>query len=97
MSVFIKGMDKPTDCFRCQLRTGKYCGVLTENEQCVDNGILPHCPITEVKIPHGRLIDENQVETVYGKSMTTHYQGYISRTEQITHTDAPTVIEAEVE
>ena len=65
MSILIKGMNKPTACYKCQLKTGKYCGILTENEKCADDGVLPHCPIVEAPTPHGRLIDKDKLEDVF--------------------------------
>ena len=60
-------------------------------------GDRKHYKLVEVTEPHGPLIDESQIKTVYGEAMVTRHQGYTSRTEKITHTDAPTVIEAEGE
>lgn len=96
MGVYIKEMNKPTDCFRCPLRTGKYCGVLTENERCVDNGVLPHCPITEVKTPHGRLID---ADAVTEKMWQAENESCFYELDDVVSVDdidnAPTVIERE--
>ena len=61
MNTLVKGMKKPTACYKCPLRTGKYCGILTENEKCANDGILPHCPIIEISEPHGRLIDIDKI------------------------------------
>lgn len=50
--------------------------------------------VIEVKTPHGRLIDESKIESVFIDELFT---GYHTRTKVITGADAPTVIEAEVE
>jgi len=101
-SVLIKGMKKPTACYKCPLRTGKYCGILTENEKCADDGVLPHCPIVEVPTPHGRLIDAYEVM----KSIKEDYCDSCEYKPTMCHDchisdvlfiidDAPTVIESE--
>lgn len=98
MGVYIKGMILPKDCREClqgfAIQIG--CNRMKDGKISYHNR-REDCPLVEVKTPHGRLIDEGQIKTVYGEAMITRYQGYISRTEKITHTDAQTVIEAEVE
>lgn len=48
MSILIKGINKPQNCWDCwfELCTGKY----------PDN-----CPLVEVPTPHGRLIDADKL------------------------------------
>jgi len=62
MSVLVKGMNMPKKgCCGCPLRTGRYCGQMTENElvqQYVERYERhPDCPLVEIPTPHGRLID----------------------------------------
>lgn len=58
--------------------------------------------VIKVEEPHGRIVDESKINTVYGQKdiLTTSYyglhtDGFLSVTEFITGTDAPTIIEAE--
>ena len=53
MTIIIKGMKPPKyGCANCRLRTGKYCGQITENENVEkyvhDCTRHPDCPIIEV-------------------------------------------------
>ena len=98
MGIYVKYMEMPEGCVTCYLKHD-----CCDFKQQISSGNiikyidkrLDACPLIEVTEPHGRLIDESQIKTVYGEAMTTRYQGYISRTEKITHTDAPTIIESE--
>lgn len=52
MGIYIKGINVPKDCDSCDIV--KDCPLW----YCTDIGARhPECPITEVKEPHGRLID----------------------------------------
>ena len=57
MTIYIKGVDIPTNCTDCRYRPLVGCNPYQ------DNGLSPSdhrhrtCPITEVPEPHGRLID----------------------------------------
>ena len=53
--------------------------------------------IIEVTEPHGRIIDESEIKTVYGRELLKHNNGYTTAIHRIDFTDAPTVIEAEGE
>ena len=71
MSVIIKGMDMPENCWDCKLVDSEYC-------TCVPMGLgfyiddyyvgdynserAPFCPLGEVPTPHGRLIDYDAVD-----------------------------------
>ena len=56
MGVFVKGMGMPERCGQCFLRVGN-C------EQRIYMERRPKgCPLVEVKEPHGRLIDEENVK-----------------------------------
>lgn len=52
MGVYIKGATKPTSCGECFIGTRYMCEHVESFEDC---------PMTEVKEPHGRLIDEDEV------------------------------------
>ena len=52
MSILIKGMEMPTNCFDCKMRMAIGCiGVLQYQNTRMPNGPLHELP------PHGRLID----------------------------------------
>lgn len=53
--------------------------------------------IVEVTKPHGRIIDESEIKTVYGREVPKRNNGYTIVIQRIDFTDAPTVIEAEDE
>ena len=83
MSVLIKGIKKPKDCYTCKFKDINDCKlwvIMNFGE------IHPECPIVEVKTPHGRLIDADKLflpQEDMGSKMALSY--------------APTVIEAEGE
>ena len=57
MSILIKGMEMPTSCGDCKLRTAVgCCGNLPHNTR------MPNCPLVPVP-PHGRLIDADALRT----------------------------------
>lgn len=66
MSVIVKNMEMPNSCIAC--RFGKETNYLGDfEEKCLVNGKcgyisikkprLDTCPLTEIKEPHGRLVD----------------------------------------
>ena len=72
MSVLIRGMQIPSECSKCFLidygtMTGEtYCEVngktLAESYRPIKfDGRPDWCPLVEVKEPHGRLIDEDEI------------------------------------
>lgn len=52
MSVIVEGVDLPTSCEYCELRTGMYCTVLDINdyifEFCEKNERPSFCPLTQL-------------------------------------------------
>ena len=68
MGIYINGVAMPTNCTDCRYRPLVGCNPYQ------DNGLSPSdhrhrtCPLTEVKEPHGRLIDADFEEAHY-KSM----------------------------
>ena len=90
MSVYIKGLEMPTNCSRqgCPLfaciaayKTGMICTVL--NEYVEKGKKNPRCPLVHVP-PHGRLID---ADALIATERETFEDYHIS--------EAPTIIEAE--
>ena len=72
MSVLIKGMEMPKSCEYCDLCTSDgYCiatggdslwDVLSEGAEYFPTGWkYEGCPLVEVPVPHGGLLDENDV------------------------------------
>ena len=58
MSVIIKGMEMPENCYYCDLGIYEYpCGFTNQEHLCED-GRPPDCPLVEVP-KHGRLIIED--------------------------------------
>lgn len=63
MSVLIKGMTRPKNCFECHLTKwiddGR-AGCFVDNK--IHDASRPiDCPLVEISEPHGRLIDESRV------------------------------------
>ena len=91
MSVLIKGMKKPENCWECQIGVNATfheasCPfaerIVTRDEFDMHSGIHPDCPLVEVPEPHGRLIDAEVVNSALKKRL-------------LAVDTAPTVIEAE--
>lgn len=116
MSVLIKGMEMPSECEYCPLcryyhdSKNIWCNALNvilkrqwDNAECTHLNIprREDCPLVEVPVPHGRLIDKDQFDDVrqeYIKSysdmdLDIYFKGV---TDCFNFLDeAPTVIEAE--
>lgn len=61
MSVLIKNMTKPNDCFDCIFSD--------EESRCMfgcDMFGRDDCPLIEVPTPHGRLIDADEIIRIWG-------------------------------
>jgi len=56
MSVIVRGMKMPKDCFECMVD----CPVGTQ--RFIVKGRPRGCPLVEIPTPHGRLILENGEE-----------------------------------
>ena len=84
MSVFIKGIKKPKNCFSCDFNSSDcYCKI---NHGTIDRDFWDcdkECPIVEISVPHGDLIDRDFLKKY--NVFNYLYKAY----------DAPTVIEAE--
>ena len=97
MGVYVKGMEMPPACGYCRLA---WCCKAAEGE-CIDlreRNSYRHrnCPLVEIKKPHGRLIDADEIimqmneMKVKGETFTTA----VNYVKEI-NTNAPTVIESE--
>ena len=102
MGVYIKGMEMP------ELEIGK----AIKMEICNDNGVMrigimtggyPCCEewtyyeASEVPEPHGRLIDETEIKTIYWQDSIVNHCWESGGKLAFPYIDAPTVIEAEGE
>ena len=65
MSVVIKGMEMPEDCFSCPLKEEGYCN-LTKAYAGQIYKRNSDCPLVELPDHHGRLIDANKFKADYG-------------------------------
>ena len=100
MSVLIKGMEMPENCYECSCyREDDICNNDCEYRYVYD-GRPDWCPLVELPEKHGRLIDESVVLEMIRKSLGIKdlsflYNAKKSVVNEIYH--APTVIEAEGE
>jgi hypothetical protein len=97
MGIYIKGMDRVSDCIYCLFYSHGYCNA--KHGRCNSEfGIDADCPIVEVKTPHGRLID---ADAVTEKMWQAENESCFYELDDVVSVDdidnAPTVIEAEVE
>lgn len=66
MSILIKGMNKPEECYCCPCSTinmnGRWgkCNLLGRDYSSYPHGIYEDCPLVEIQ-PHGRLIDADKL------------------------------------
>ena len=88
MSVIIKGMKIPQDCFSCPLKEEGYCN-LTNNYATDIYKRDSDCPLVELPDHHGRIIDEDEIIVPSLSSWAD--QVIVADAIQ----DAPTIIEAE--
>ena len=88
MSVLIKGIGMPEDCFSCPLKEEGFCNITNAyageiNERNSD------CPLVELPEHHGRIIDEDEIIV----PSLSSWADQVIAADAIQ--DAPTVIEAE--
>ena len=99
MSVIIKGMEMPKSCAECFLRDGLFCAA--SDYKRISYGGLDKkedwCPLAEVKTPHGRLIDADELKKEYPHDTDWEYP--VNTNEYVNESidNALTVIEAENE
>lgn len=70
MGTYIKNFAPPKNCADCDddmLRTAIGCPYFA------DTGRHKDCPLVEVKTPHGRLLDENDVKNTFKFSEDAEY------------------------
>lgn len=94
MSVIVKGMEMPKNCWECSLSDidddyGRCC--LYSGIACLTIGRQDNCPLIEIPTPHGRLVDLDKMVDEYwdGSSMR------IGKTDIKDIEEYDTVIEAE--
>lgn len=103
MSVIVKNMEMPEECNVCQLANYNmgtmYCKALPPSPKGYHvirfEGKREDCPLVEVKEPHGRLGDLDELMTEFMDSDLDHLQRDDWREVIQIVADAPTVIEAE--
>ena len=65
MSIIIKGMDMPKNCFQCSFNDGIYCCLIDNDTEALipkmPTDRLKDCPLIEIPTPHGRLIDMDEL------------------------------------
>ena len=64
MGVYISGMEMPESCNKCLFRDGFRCKAGEMFLSCDFGAINTDCPLVEVSVPHGRLID---VDALFAK------------------------------
>lgn len=113
MSILIRSMEIPTSCdkcrfcvngftdtapmYECAAQSYENVSVLVESNGEPFDFRPDWCPLVEIPIPHGRLIDIKSVE--YGKftAVGNEYQRWWNGALDSVVDNAPTVIEAEGE
>lgn len=90
---YIVPRDKPNRCTNCQFmdRITYDCMLMYENYYSDFESQYEHCPLVEIPIPHGRLIDVDEIEMPCLE--TTADQKWM----EIAIKSTPTVIKAEKE
>jgi hypothetical protein len=100
MSILIKGMEMPKDCWHCpMINNVDECCLLTEEQHDMYEGVMDQvqaafCPLVEIP-PHGRLIDADKLLT--SKSVGTQIAGWGKMYHETCIEYAPTVIPADKE
>lgn len=96
MSILIKGMEMPKDCFRCPLSVlnGERLFCEVTKDEVVRAKRASDCPLVELP-PHGRLIDADALIVDLMDRGVEGLQTDDWHEIQQSVEDAPTVIEAE--
>ena len=96
MSVIVKGMEMPAECMRCpmsrcvgigsnvELMCTRLRRSVPDEEGCRDE----ECPITEIKTPHGKLVD-------FDAMINEFWDGYYMEIHSRDVGDIPVIVEAE--
>ena len=104
MSIIIKGMEMPTNCWLCQLsvllekpREMLFCRII--KEEVLRNKVDGNCPIVEVPTPHGDLIDRETAKKTVRRALEVNCKRLMNTAVPMlidyNLDDAPTIIEAE--
>jgi len=99
MSILIKGMETPKDCWNCRFADTEEGGCLVDQKTHGDWDEPDECPLVPVP-PHGRLIDADELLMhrfvgVVGEAEKSSYMvGWNSAIETVVE-NAHTVIEGE--
>ena len=103
MSVLIKGMTMPRTCAVCEWSSYSHpkawCGMAkkTTDLGIAKTGRAAFCPLVSVPTPHGGLIDKDELRREFMDSDLDHLQRDDWREVIQIVSDAPTIIEAEME
>ena len=105
MSVLIKGMEMPKNCYQCRMVDS--CQYLwkpydlddySDLQNMIEEGFTraDNCPLVEVP-PHGRLIDADALLSQYNDNIWTAWTDYAKGLRDVVKNieDAPTIIPAE--
>ena len=94
MSLLIKGMEMPPNCFECPCCDTHYgtCKATKNQPRAGVYGIPKWCPLVEVPTPHGRLIDADALETT---AIDAIEEGIHAADILLDIRFAPTIVEAE--
>ena len=67
MGVYVKTMQMPERCLFCPLKDLNKCPITnrTMSDQEIMQGRPEWCPLVEIFVPHGRLIDGDEVMKAY--------------------------------
>ena len=69
MSLIIKGLDMPKNCFQCSFNDGIFCALIdNDTDAFIKNNpteqstkVLDNCPLIEIPTPHGRIVDYDRI------------------------------------
>ena len=73
MSVLIKGMEMPENCYECRFQSELrlYCNAMPDNF-CGNTDDIERpdwCPLISIPTPHGRLIDADEFEREFNNHL----------------------------
>lgn len=102
MSVIVKGMKMPKDCYYCDMSSFGTCNIVSRNWDITKRP--DWCPLVELPEKHGRLVDADTLSDEY-VLLTGEVQGFRIETLGVGESratlrfkrwkDVPTVVEAE--
>ena len=92
MSVIIKGMKIPEDCFSCPLKEEGFCNITNAYAGQIYKR-NSDCPLVELPGHHGRLVDADELKTAFPRCDNNMDIKIASVRATINH--MPTIVEAE--